>query len=103
MPTTHKILSSSILLVLFTTLVGCNDDKAQVTTPQVETPLAAQTQYRVYPYLQNPSHDAMSILWLSEDDQPVTVMVEGIGTFKSQPVLAKNLDYSENIRTFNFD
>ncbi|WP_407410300.1 hypothetical protein [Acinetobacter sp.] len=42
MPMTHKMLSSSILLVLFTTLVGCNDDKAQVTTPQVETPLAAQ-------------------------------------------------------------
>lgn len=103
MRTPHKILSSSIMLVLFTTLVGCNDnDKAQVTTPQVETPpqveqppLAAQTQYRVYPYLQNPSHDAMSILWLSEDDQPVTVTVEGVGTFKSQPVLAKNLDYSD--------
>ncbi len=49
--------------------------------------------FRVLPYLQNPAPNAMTVLWLSNDSQPGTIEVEGVGTFTSTPKLAAALAY----------
>lgn len=49
--------------------------------------------FRVTPYLQNPSTDGMTVIWLSETQESGSVEVAGIGTFTSIPVLAGELAY----------
>lgn len=61
----------------------------------VEVPVPA-TKYRVLPYLQNPSYDAMTIRWLTDTNVPGTLVVEGVGAFESQPELAQHLVYAES-------
>ncbi len=49
--------------------------------------------FRVTPYLQNPSMDGITVMWMSETDIPGTLHVAGRGTFTSSPVAAGDLFY----------
>ncbi|MBL4902207.1 MAG: NAD nucleotidase [Desulfocapsa sp.] len=49
--------------------------------------------FRVTPYLQNPTKDGMTILWMSETSEEGAVEIAGIGRFSSEPVLAADLAY----------
>lgn len=53
---------------------------------------AEQTAFRVRPYLQNPTPDAMTIRWCSQSADAGTVAVDG-RTLASDPVLCNELDY----------
>ncbi len=62
--------------------------------------LSAQDSFRVFPYLQNPGSDAMTILWFSEENSPgqLTYQREGAAaktTITSSPVSAEDLAYSD--------
>jgi len=59
----------------------------------------AYCQFRVFPYLQYPASDAMTIIWLSEKDTIgyLTYHIKGSHDsilIESSPVLAETLDYS---------
>ncbi len=61
--------------------------------------ILAQDNFRVFPYLQNPETNAMTILWFSETDTPGQLAYGVMGSTKqsvrkSQPVSAKVLKYS---------
>ncbi|MEN8201845.1 MAG: metallophosphoesterase [Bacteroidota bacterium] len=61
--------------------------------------LFAQENFRVWPYLQHPASDAMSIIWFSGSELPGTVEcreqgTQGIRTIESLPVLADSLSYT---------
>ena len=64
---------------------------ARATEP---VPVAA---FRVRPYLQNPAADAMTIRWLSNDDTPGRLTVDG-REFVSAPTLSLELAYQPNER-----
>ncbi len=52
--------------------------------------------FRVYPYLQNPTDNSMTIMWLSNDKIPGEVKLQGGATskaFTSVPKLAEELSY----------
>lgn len=48
--------------------------------------------FRVEPYLQNPTSDAITVRWLSESSDAGSVVIDG-RTFTSAPTLASTLDY----------
>ena len=48
--------------------------------------------FRVTPYLQNPTSDAVTIRWLSESADPGSLVIDG-RSFTSSPMLATSLDY----------
>ncbi len=55
-----------------------------------------QANFKVNPYLQNPTPTSMTIMWVTTDDKAgeLTVSAEGFTeTLKSTPTLAKELDY----------
>ncbi|MBL0715891.1 MAG: metallophosphoesterase, partial [Desulfosarcina sp.] len=54
---------------------------------------AQAADFRVTPYLQHPTMDGMTVLWLSETPEPGSIEVAGVGTFSSTPVLADKLAY----------
>lgn len=54
---------------------------------------AQAADFRVNPYLQNPTMDGMTVLWLSETPEPGSIEVAGVGTFPSTPLLADELAY----------
>ena len=61
--------------------------------------LSAQDDFRVYPYLQNPASNGMTIMWLSEKDSSgvLTYKKEGSvneDSLKSEPIPAEALNYS---------
>ena len=61
------------------------------------TCVAPADEFRVQPYVQNPSLDAMTIRWLSNDHAPGELTVdlpEGPRTFRSTPVIATTLAYN---------
>jgi hypothetical protein len=56
-------------------------------------------QFRVYPYLQNPTRDAISVTWFSENNSPGTLSLwkkgsSAVRNFASTPVPAQDLAYS---------
>ena len=53
----------------------------------------AQAGFRVTPYVQNPAVDAMTVIWLSDDANPGTLDVHGVGSYISTPTLATDLAY----------
>ena len=62
--------------------------------------MQAQNSFRVRPYLQNPSANAMTIIWFSEDDTPAQLTYKPSGatkdsTIQSTPILADVLAYTE--------
>ncbi len=48
--------------------------------------------FRVEPYLQNPTSDAITVRWLSESSDAGSVVIDG-RTFTSSPAMATTLDY----------
>ncbi len=61
--------------------------------------LPAQDKFRVFPYLQNPDIDAITIIWFSEENSPglLSWREQGAGTnvhVNSNPVPAEALEYS---------
>lgn len=61
--------------------------------------LSAQDNFRVFPYLQNPAPDAMTIIWFSEENSPGQLSYQRKGTaekinISSVPVSAESLAYS---------
>lgn len=65
--------------------------------------VAFADDFKVTPYLQNPSTDAMTVTWLTTSDQAGTIIVDGVGTFTSSPVLAEDLSYYPTEITNYFD
>jgi len=63
------------------------------------SPVAAQPGFRVLPYLQNPSSDSMTIVWVGELDTAGTVTVRGPGigtrTLTSDPRHLDLMEYSD--------
>lgn len=63
------------------------------------SPVAPQPGFRVLPYLQSPTADSMTIVWVSELDEPGTVTVRGpgIGTrpLTSEPRYLDLMEYSD--------
>src|SRR5437868_6348905 len=59
---------------------------------------AAQAEsFRVFPYLQNPTQEAITVRWLSDSEDPGILTVEtpdGRRTLPSQPVRARALAYN---------
>lgn len=129
----YKKLSLSVMLAMCLTACGSDDKKSnptpatptpevpaepeQPTTPVVpetpapvipETPVVPETpelkaDFRVKPYLQNPASDAMTIVWFSESSQAGDLTIEGMGSFKSQPVQAVDLHYTDSEVTYIHD
>lgn len=65
----------------------------------VSSNLAAQDKLRIFPYLQNPAIDAITILWFSEENSPGLLSWREQGTItknhvNSVPVRAEALEYS---------
>jgi len=61
--------------------------------------LNAQENFRVWPYLQHPATDGISIIWFSETELPGMLELRGSGTqvvrnIESAPVLAEELAYT---------
>lgn len=61
--------------------------------------LPAQDKFRIFPYLQNPDNDAITIIWFSEENSPglLSWWEQGTGTknhVNSTPVPAEALEYS---------
>ena len=83
------------------TLSACGGDnetvvsKPPIEVPDVGEPVSKASNFVVFPYLQNPAADAMTIMWFSDNDVVGELEIEGVGTFKSQPKLATDLDYSQ--------
>ena len=53
--------------------------------------------FRVYPYLQNPDKQAISVRWLSEKGEPGTLVVtssQKSEQFRSEPATAPTLAYN---------
>ncbi|WP_240930787.1 metallophosphoesterase [Isoptericola sp. BMS4] len=70
------------------------------TTPaSAGSPVAPQPGFRVLPYLQAPSSEAMTLVWVSELDTPGTVTVHGPGvgrrTLTSDPRYLDLMEYSD--------
>lgn len=60
------------------------------------TSVVSAEAFRVLPYLQNPAPNAMSVHWLSNQNEPGTLTLESDGrTWNSQPVKATTLRYNE--------
>jgi hypothetical protein len=55
-------------------------------------PAQAADEFRVRPYLQNPTSKEVTVRWLSESNQAGTVVIDG-KTYTSTPVQAVALDY----------
>ena len=58
---------------------------------------ASAGSFRVLPYVQNPAQDAMTVRWLSDENEPGVLTVEspeGSYTIRSLPVLARALAYN---------
>lgn len=59
--------------------------------------IASADSFRVLPYVQNPSQDAMTVRWLSEAGEPGVLTVEtadGPRALRSEPILARALAYN---------
>lgn len=72
------------------------DNEHNVPPTQPEQPIVIADDFRVMPYLQNPSSDGMTIMWFSNSHTPGELEIEGVGKFKSTPVQADRLGYSES-------
>ncbi len=62
--------------------------------------LKAQEDFRVWPYLQNPSMDSISILWFSDSDLPGKIQWSRqgdpeSGSVISEPLPSESLAYSQ--------
>ncbi|MBM4077259.1 MAG: hypothetical protein FJ267_16630, partial [Planctomycetes bacterium] len=58
---------------------------------------AEEKPFQVFPYLQNPTSEAVTVRWLSKSDEPGVAIVttpEGERTFRSVPRLAESLGYN---------
>lgn len=93
-------VNTKVLLIssLFLALTACNNDENNANSnhdTSTNTPQLEGSKFRVTPYIQNPSSDAMTVIWFSENKVAGELTVDGVGTFKSQPEEAKNLYYSE--------
>lgn len=62
------------------------------TAAALLTAAAMGQDFRVSPYLQNPTSDAVTIRWLSDAADPGSLSING-QTFTSSPTLASTLDY----------
>lgn len=61
--------------------------------------LHAQDKFRIFPYLQNPENDAITVLWFSEENSPglLSWWEQGAGTkmqINSNPIQSDALEYS---------
>lgn len=79
----------------FAAVSGMHLTSAPQAYPRQIVPAQEPGKFRVLPYLQHPTSDAMSILWLSEKNAIAELEVEGVGYFYSTPELATALVYSE--------
>lgn len=71
--------------------------------PKPEQPVVIANDFRVKPYLQNPTDNSMTVMWFSQSATPGEVEVEGVGKFKSQPVEAIALHYADSEITYIHD
>lgn len=62
--------------------------------PPVQVKIQEGADFRIFPYLQHPRPDGMTLMWFTEQAMPSEVEVEGIGRFYATPTLATALDYS---------
>lgn len=79
-------------------LTACLDSSSsssdKTVTPPGET--APATRVLVKPYLQNPTDDAISVIWFTDTQVPGELVVEGVGRFASTPELAEALGYGDS-------
>lgn len=101
----NKLLLSICIATLLTACGGDSNDQTAVILPETPTipvtpnepeEVVIEGDFRVKPYLQNPSHDAMTVIWFSGSENPGELTVEGIGIFKSKPTQAVDLSYSQS-------
>lgn len=105
----NKLLLSVCIATFLTACGSDSNDQAAVVLPETPTtPVTPNEQeepakevvvegdFRVKPYLQNPSHDAMTVIWFSGSEKPGDLVVDGFGTFKSEPTQAVDLSYTES-------
>lgn len=96
-----------LTLSLVAALTGCGggDDSKQSysgpsgpeqTQPTEPPKHIIENDFRIKPYLQNPSSDAMTIMWFSTSNHPGELTVEGVGSFKSDPIQAIDLAYADS-------
>lgn len=88
---THSRPSRSLMLLALTTVV------ALVASMGVTQAQASVDDFRVKPYLQNPSPHAMTVTWFSRSGKVGTLALRGPGlhaTYRSQPALQPLLDYT---------
>ncbi|MDU0353699.1 metallophosphoesterase [Paraglaciecola aquimarina] len=83
------LLANTVLAVSIFSLVGCNSNND--ANESVEP--TSHIDFKVLPYVQNPSSTAITINWLSKSEQPGTVTIEGIGSFVSEVKLTDRLTY----------
>lgn len=101
---TQKACLALSIAAILTACGGGSDAEpvqTQPTVPEVQPPLPptveeVQADFRIKPYLQNPSSDAMTIMWFSESEKSGELFVEGVGRFKSVPVQAEDLNYADS-------
>lgn len=87
-------ISVTVVAMLGIVSVGATWQANSKPHPRKILPAQPEGQFRVLPYLQHPSADAISILWFSDQKAIAELEVEGVGYFYSEPQLAKDLIYS---------
>lgn len=89
-----KVLSLALLLLFISACNSDNDKKVKKDDKNVTVLPKAKAGFRIYPYLQQPSHESMTLVWFSELGTPGTVSVNG-KTYTSTPVYQKLLEYTK--------
>lgn len=83
-----------VWLVAATLVAACQSTSGQTTNGQTTA------DFRVLPYLQNPAPEAISVLWFSETGDSGTLLVDGVGSFVTEPTAATELYYSDVETTY---
>jgi hypothetical protein len=81
-------------------LIGAAVLAVAVPAHAESTESAVGTEFRVYPYLQNPSDDGMTLTWFTGTAEPGELLVRGPGLngtarYPTEPVLQEALDYTD--------
>ena len=90
-------LATLILVASATCLSACLDSSSSrdsSVSPPVES--APPTRVLVSPYLQSPTATSISITWFTDTAVAGEVVVDGVGSFPSEPEQAMALDYGDS-------
>ncbi|WP_226944752.1 FN3 domain-containing metallophosphoesterase family protein [Pseudomonas sp. FME51] len=102
-PTENKCMKKTALASLIVAastlwLAGCLDGSSSSNNNAAPAPgeTAPDTRVLVLPYLQNPTDTAISVIWFTDTDVAGELVVDGVGSFTSEPELVEALGYGDS-------